>query len=408
MPTYSLESCPLFASLEPEEIEKLANYAVPLTYRADEVLFDVGDPSDTFYLVIQGSVKITVPKTDAEDEKTLTLADGGFFGEIGLIRDCPRTASAYVKSGTKLVSLPGGKFEELVERDGNIARKIILAILDRTNEFVPAVEEPRRSAKSPQVLMVVNGGEREGASFIAANLAARIGEAAPGSVLVLDSHFEDMGLERYLGTLSNLGSYAHIQNQERVDAAILRDAVRSLDCGVDILGNSDGILPDALRPRHVNEILRAAREIYDVVIVDAGPGEDLLRSEIAKLADAAIVVIEATESSIEGADRRSKWLEDHGLAGRLRYVVNKVDEETDFDPEAVRSVLGDKLLGTVQRSSATGAGEAGDVHAVRANPTSTLALEISSILCQIRAGEMTDPPGLSKKARQGLFWGFKG
>jgi CRP-like cAMP-binding protein len=404
MQTYNLESCPIFSSLTQEELELVAEYACPLDFPAAKPLFDVGDDSDAFYLILRGDVKISVPRTEVEPAKNLTLRDGGFFGEIGLLRDCPRTASAFVNANTKLVSIPEKQFEELLERNGQVSRKIIMAILDRLNEYAPAVETPRRPAHAPQVVSVLSSGNHEGASFLAANLSAKLAAVCDAKVLAMDTYFEDPGLGRYLGALSNLGCYASIQNAEYVDEALLRDSVRSLDGGLDILGNTDAVLPDALRPRHIDEVIRAARHNYAYVVVDAGPGEDLLRAEVAKNSDAAIVVCAPTEASIEGAEARSRWLQENGLEGRVRFVLNKIDDEAELDPAAIEQVLGDQLLGTIRSASGE---DNTPILSIRHAPDSDLALEISSICQRIRAGEVTDPPSLHPKVQSRLIWGFR-
>jgi CRP-like cAMP-binding protein len=405
MQTYNLESCPLFSSLDQEELEFLAEFALPLDFPAAKPLFDVGDPSDAFYLIIRGDVKISVPRSEDSPPKRLTLGDGGFFGEIGLIENCPRTASAFVNAGTRLVSIPEKQFEEVIERNGKVARKVIMAILDRLNEYQPAVETMRRPAHAPQVITVVGSGSHEGASFLSANVAAKLSALCDASVLAMDTYFEDPGLGRYLGALSNLGCYASIQNAESVDEELLKESVRSLENGLDILGNTDAVLPDALRPRHIDEVIRAARWSYAYVVVDAGPGEDDLRAEVARNSDAGVVVCVPTEESIQGAERRARWLEENGLEGRVRFVLNKVDAEAELDPGAIEQVLGDQLLGTIRSASGD---DNTPILSIRQAPESDLALEISSICQRIRAGEATEAPSLPPKVRDRLCWGFRG
>lgn len=407
MRTYNLESCPLFARLEPAEIEAVGRFAEPLSFRTGEPLFEVGDPADAFYLVTRGTVLITVPETEQEEAKTVTLRQGGFFGEIGLVRECPRTAAAFAQAGSKLVKIPRKAFEDLMWSDAVVARKIILAIFDRLNEFDPLTPVPRRSAREPQVVMVVSAGGQEGASFLTSNMAVKLRSATTLPVLAVDLHFENQGLWRYLGSLSDHGDYDELLHADFIGGDEVKGAAALLDCGVELLAGPAAEMSDALRPRHAHEILKAARGPYSYVFVDPGPVQDLMRAEAARGCDAALVVCQPTEESIERADGHARWLAENGLKGRVRFVINKVPKEPEIDPSVIQQVLGERLLGTVRVSESDGdIGAAASAPVVAAKPESPLALEISALCQGIRSGDMLHPPTTLGKVRDLLLWGF--
>ena len=95
-----LASVPIFSPLPGTSLEHLATRLVPLRLEPGTVVVREGDRGDRFYIVAEGTVEIT------EGGKTLSeLEAGGYFGEIALIRDVPRTATVVAKTPIVLYAL---------------------------------------------------------------------------------------------------------------------------------------------------------------------------------------------------------------------------------------------------------------------------------------------------------------
>jgi CRP-like cAMP-binding protein len=86
-------------------IEHLAGRLVPLRVEAGTVIVREGDPGDRFYLIAEGTAEVS------EYGRTISeLGPGGYFGEIALIRDVPRTATVTAKTPTVLYALDREEF----------------------------------------------------------------------------------------------------------------------------------------------------------------------------------------------------------------------------------------------------------------------------------------------------------
>lgn len=95
-----LASVPIFNPLPGASLEHLAGRLVPLRLDPGTVIVREGDAGDRFYIVVEGEVEIS------EGGKTLsTLGEGGYFGEIALLRDLPRTATVVAKTPVVLYGL---------------------------------------------------------------------------------------------------------------------------------------------------------------------------------------------------------------------------------------------------------------------------------------------------------------
>jgi MFS family permease len=91
---------PLFEPLPPTSLEKLARAALRENVPAGTVVVSEGETGDTFYVVVDGSFDVS------SDGRTLrTLGPGGFFGEIALLRDVPRTATVSASTNAAVLTI---------------------------------------------------------------------------------------------------------------------------------------------------------------------------------------------------------------------------------------------------------------------------------------------------------------
>ncbi len=95
-----LEGVPLMSPLPPTQLEAIANDLEELEVAGGTSLFRLGDAGDRFWIIASGEILIT-----PEDREPLVLSAGESFGEIALLRDVPRTASADVRSEARLYGL---------------------------------------------------------------------------------------------------------------------------------------------------------------------------------------------------------------------------------------------------------------------------------------------------------------
>jgi len=100
-----LASVPIFAPLPGGSLEHLAARLVPLRVDAGTVIVREGDAGDRFYIVAEGEIEVS-----QYDRPISELAAGGYFGEIALLRDVPRTATVTAKTATVLYALDRDDF----------------------------------------------------------------------------------------------------------------------------------------------------------------------------------------------------------------------------------------------------------------------------------------------------------
>jgi CRP-like cAMP-binding protein len=120
-----LRNVPFFRDLNAEEMTKVQAVGKVVPYTKGMVLFREGDVGEALYVVLDGSVRISksVPKLG---EQTIAFVEqGSFFGEMSLLDDFPRSATAVAQQDSTVLFVDRQAFLDLVENQPTIGRKIL-------------------------------------------------------------------------------------------------------------------------------------------------------------------------------------------------------------------------------------------------------------------------------------------
>jgi len=115
----------LFRELTPGEMERLLSISKEKKVKKNEVVFREGDIGDAFYLIVTGGVRISTFVPGVGEEALTILREGEYFGEMALIDDAPRSASAIANDDTMLLYIGKDDFRKLLERQTDIAYKLL-------------------------------------------------------------------------------------------------------------------------------------------------------------------------------------------------------------------------------------------------------------------------------------------
>ncbi|MGC4112355.1 MAG: MFS transporter [Nocardioides sp.] len=113
-----LQAIPMFGPLSPVTLDTLARGLVPVRFAAGEVVVREGDESDRFYVIESGDVRVT----DTDGQLLRVEGPGDYFGEIGLLRDVPRTATITAADDVVLLALSREEFLDAVTGQGEARR----------------------------------------------------------------------------------------------------------------------------------------------------------------------------------------------------------------------------------------------------------------------------------------------
>ena len=123
-------------------------------YEPGAVLFREGEPGDFMYVIQSGEVEIR--RTIGEVERVLAVLPAGeFFGEMALINQRPRSATAVVKRPSRLLVIEGRTFEAMIRGKTEIAVRMIKTLagrLERANQQIEILLLPSANHRVVQCL----------------------------------------------------------------------------------------------------------------------------------------------------------------------------------------------------------------------------------------------------------------
>jgi MFS family permease len=132
-----LTGVPIFAPLPGTALEHIAGRLVPLRIEPGTVIVREGDAGDRFYVIVEGEVEVT-----AEGKPVSTLVPGGYFGEIALLKDVPRTATVMAKTPVVLYALEREDFLSTVTGHAPSAKAAETVISSRLSGLQAAAGGP--------------------------------------------------------------------------------------------------------------------------------------------------------------------------------------------------------------------------------------------------------------------------
>jgi len=106
------------------EIDIAAFARFTKTFRPDEIIFSEFEPGDTFYLIQSGKVKLI--KNTGEFERVLDILQSPeMFGEMAILEDSPRTATAVALDEVTVLELTSRNFEALILGNPQVAFRLL-------------------------------------------------------------------------------------------------------------------------------------------------------------------------------------------------------------------------------------------------------------------------------------------
>lgn len=110
-----LEVLGLFAAASSQTLEALARACEPVDVAAGAYVVREGEPADAFYVLVDGEVDVTARGEAKREQHLRTMGPRSYFGEIGLLRGVPRTATVRATEPTTLWRISGDDFRAALE-----------------------------------------------------------------------------------------------------------------------------------------------------------------------------------------------------------------------------------------------------------------------------------------------------
>ena len=133
-----LKNTHIFASLSKRQLDSVARIVYKRFFEAGEPVFQQGDPGIGMYIIEEGI--ICIRQMPAEHELA-ELKAGEFFGEIALLNETPRSASAIAKTDCSLMCVSQPDLLSLFKRNPKLGVKVLTALSRITGQRVVQLDQ---------------------------------------------------------------------------------------------------------------------------------------------------------------------------------------------------------------------------------------------------------------------------
>jgi CRP/FNR family transcriptional regulator, cyclic AMP receptor protein len=137
----SLKAIPLFHEFTLPELNTVITLFFEKAYTKNSTLFVEGMTGEILYVIKKGSVLIQKKVGPNQEALLATLKDGELLGEMSLIDNRPRTATARVGEESVLLVMTKKAFNTMMEKHPEIALKVVLYFLKIANERLRKANE---------------------------------------------------------------------------------------------------------------------------------------------------------------------------------------------------------------------------------------------------------------------------
>lgn len=406
-----IREVPFFKSLREEDVLALQEICHVKGALAGTKLFDQGGPSDSFFIVVAGRVDIRV--IDPSGTNVYSMQAGDFFGEMGVIRNSPRSGTAFISQDSVFLQIMKYDFDRLMAVNKYFSSMVMDAFLKRTQATLGDRIEANAPAPSSQapaplipdkkavVITVFSPIGGAGTTVMAANIATKIRDFTKARVLLMDGCYQFGVLATVMGARPS-NNLADITSGVQIRPHSVEAYTVKCKSGVELLPAPRN--PEdqpKFTPQIVAEIVSNAAQMWDYIVIDTANTMEEPNLTFLDYSDQIYMILVPEVTAIR---RLLAWL---GLMAKLGYpaekihiILNKHLEESDISPALISQRLQRKLLGVINfdyenmgRSINTGN------LVVEGNPLCEVSVQISNMV-----RESLFPPDKVAKEQSGFLY----
>jgi CRP-like cAMP-binding protein len=159
-----LGQVPVFETLAPEDLQHVAEVAVPRSFAAQQVIFREGDESDTCYIVRSGHARAMREHVDGRSLALAHFGPGDIFGELAMFDDERRSATVETLDAVDAIAIAGSDMRRLLRQHPDIAVKLVIALGRRLRDANERLTRQSFQTVQSRVAVVLDGLVRQAQS----------------------------------------------------------------------------------------------------------------------------------------------------------------------------------------------------------------------------------------------------
>lgn len=207
-------------------VDYLVRYLDTLLYLPEDVIIKQGDKADNLYFLARGEVVVYIYDENEVERYVSTLKLGSYFGEVGIIKDCPRTSTCKSKNYITCAALNESNFRDFRNRYPEIIRQMLENLvfyqdkwkkfLKRTLKYISFLSHDVSDLILEDLIYELDTERVETGNYL-----FKKGFPCDCIYIIIggevDIYMENNGRETYIETLKqscNIGTYSTIQEED--------------------------------------------------------------------------------------------------------------------------------------------------------------------------------------------------
>ncbi len=136
-----IKTLPLFVGLDKTSLASILKHANLVTFNKGSTIFMQGQPASSFYIILDGWVKLFKCNIDGQESILQMMTTGDSLLDIVILNNSSFPASALAVSGVKLLSLPTTILREKLQNDKDLAINMLALVARRSQSLISQFEQ---------------------------------------------------------------------------------------------------------------------------------------------------------------------------------------------------------------------------------------------------------------------------
>jgi CRP/FNR family cyclic AMP-dependent transcriptional regulator len=145
MDTALIRQAAIFADLDEDEIERIAEICSEQRFAPGQTVFKEGDPGNRLFIIAKGEVRVSRQVPGSGEEALAVLKPGACFGEMSVFDRSERSTDALANTECTLLTITRSDFEMLLDFDRDLAFKVLWSVVRLLSQRLRITNENLRS-----------------------------------------------------------------------------------------------------------------------------------------------------------------------------------------------------------------------------------------------------------------------
>jgi CRP-like cAMP-binding protein len=317
----------------------------------NQVLFRQGEPADSLYIIASGRLRISAADRVGNETVLAFLGAGEVVGEMGLLSDKPRSATAAASTDAELLQLRKTDFDPLFASNLEAMRDLVRAVSRRRQTTQQRLRD-ETSYRHGLVTTVFSPRGGAGTTTLATNLAVALAQRTPEGVALLDLNvlFGHVPVLLNVMPRTSVATMSAVSlrqmDRENLEFYLTRHAESSLR-----------VMNGTLRPEqaelvttdHVKAAIEVARQHFVHVIIDVERSFSEVNLTCIESTDNLLVICTPERGSLDNLRETQRIFREllHLPGEPMQYVLNHPTPYASVSPETLETQLGIRLVGSI-------------------------------------------------------------